>query len=200
MTTPHVHQAKINEWAADPNYPWQYKSTASGKWYKCNGEPGWQPDVEFRRKPRWFDMEQEWIAKGKPLVEYLQYIQGAHECWLDANGEPAWYDDLKYRFKEVSRHAALKAEWEAKGRPDTQSKNHKGEWEDIGKLYQNSWLENWEIRIKPTPHPNADVLRALAEDGSLDVSVSFVQADNLVERLWVTPPIGYILSFELKDK
>jgi len=151
MTKAHIHQDKINEWAADPTYPWQYKSTASGKWYKCNGEPGWQPDVEYRRKPRWFDMEQEWIAKGKPPVKYLQYIQGTHECWLDVNGEPEWNDNCEYR-------------------------------------------------IKPTPHPNADVLRALAENGSLDVSVSFVQADNLVERLWVTPPIGYILSVELRDK
>lgn len=202
MTTAHVHQDKIIEWASDPTYPWQYRSTATGKWFKCNGEPGWCSDVEYRHKPRWFDMEQKWIDKGKPPVEYLQYIQGAHECWLDVNGEPEWNDDCKYRLKEVSRHEALKAEWEAKGRPEKQYKQESEgvtEWRNIV-FGVDDWMEYCEYRIKPTPHPNADVLRALAEDGSLGVSVSFVQAANLVERLLVTPPIGYILSVELKDK
>lgn len=39
---------------------------------------------------------------------------------------PLWHDDVKYRFATVSRHSALKAEWEAKGRPQLQYK-----WRDL---------------------------------------------------------------------
>lgn len=195
MTTAHVHQDKIIEWASDPTYPWQYRSTATGKWFKCNGEPGWCSDVEYRHKPRWFDMEQKWIDKGKPPVEYLQYIQGAHECWLDVNGEPEWNDDCKYRLKEVSRHAALKAEWEAKGKPTV---------EYMSKLYGRwvkcnpQWLECDDYRIKPTPHPNADVLRALADDGSLKIDVfSTIGNFGVIE---IKQPKDNEWRFKLKGK
>jgi hypothetical protein len=167
MTKPHIHQDKINEWAADPSAVWQ--SDKGFGWNDCfENRPEWNPRVKYRRKPRWFDMEQEWIARGKPPVEFTSVNAGIwHEC------QPVWLDGIEYRFKEVSRHDALKAEWEAKGRPQTQFKDNY-QWIDCHR--EPLFHEETDYRIKPTPHPNADVLRALAEDGSL--SIQFYERDD----------------------
>lgn len=158
----HIHYDNIFEWAADPVWPWQYKNRQSVKWLKCTEEPGWQPDVDYRRKPRWYDMEQEWLAKGKPPVEF-QTDNG----WVISTDDPKWYENIEYRFKEVSRHAALKAEWEARGRPTRQVSKDGIAWENGALL----WDEDLHYRIKPIPHPDADVLRALAEDKSIIIDV-----------------------------
>lgn len=162
----HIHYDKIMEWAADPSGVWQFKYLAGWNDIKQGDAPDWTEDTEYRRKPRWFDLEQEWIAKGKPPVEML-FMNGE---WREV--DPRWVETSEYRFAIVSRHAALKAEWEAKGRPQLQYKwMSLPDWEDLP-TGLCTWLGECEYRIKPTPHPDADVLRALAEDGSLDVCIS----------------------------
>ncbi len=168
---PHVHQAKINEWAADPSAVWQFKEK-NGNWNEVvNPMPSWRQDVEFRRKPRWFDMEQDWISRGKPPVEIE-----IHGQWID--DEPKWHDEFEYRFKEekqASRHADLKAEWERRGQPQMRGR-FAGEWELIDG--HPAWMESVDYDFIPLPHPDADVLRALAEDGSLDVYVLMPSAGH----------------------
>lgn len=165
----HIHHDKIIEWAADTSVVWQYKGEGESEllWRDCAKKPAWNTTTNYRRKNRWFDMEQEWLAKGKPPVEMLEYA----DAWVDCN--PFWTEEEEYRFKEVSRHAALKAEWEAKGRPERQYKQESEgvtEWSNI--VYSAyDWMECCEYRIKPTPHHNADVLLALAEDGSLKINI-----------------------------
>jgi hypothetical protein len=63
----------------------------------------------------------------------------------------------------------LKAEWEEKGRPKRQYNGTNG-WKDVEESV-DEWHEYCEYRIKPTPHPDADVLRALADDGSLKINI-----------------------------
>ena len=181
---PHVHQKEINEWAADPSAAWQV-ADKNGKWIDIpNKSPTWHPDVNYRRKPRWFDMEQDWIAKGKPPVEFRCDITIGE--WVDVDS-PSWgRDDIEYRFKEVSRHAELKAEWEANGRPQIQFKWRDLEPVEFMDVPENNpnWSDGCDYRIKPTPHPDADVFRALAEDGSLKIEAF---APNLAGRgnVWV---------------
>jgi len=157
---PHIHAAIIGEWVKDTTRAVQTRESDAVTWLDCE-HPHWHADAQYRFKPRWFDMKNEWIAKGKPEVEAL-YRRG----W-EAVSDPAWNDGVEYRFKEVSRHAALKAEWEAKGRPDIQFKDD-GSWKNTK---NPRWSETTDYRIKPTPHPNADLLRALADDCTIPVRV-----------------------------
>lgn len=187
MTTPkpHVHQDKIIQWAADPGAVWQYDD--GNKWISIpkGSNPSWDEDTDYRRKPRWLDMEQEWVAKGKPPVEYFCDVMG----WMSAQ-YPKWRDDTEYRFKEVSRHAALKAEWEAKGKPQLQVQDVRGYWHDA--IVNSSWSDDCNFRIKPTPHPNAEVLRALAEDGSLEVGY----IDPINQNWYICKGIIYLLRIK----
>lgn len=66
----HIHYDKILEWAADPSAEWQSESAIG--WINLGkNAPLWNPLVNYRRKPDWFDMEQLWIANGKPPVEHF---------------------------------------------------------------------------------------------------------------------------------
>jgi len=108
---PHVHAAIISEWVKDTKRPMQCRVGDDGAWTECE-HPHWHAGTQYRFKSRWFDMEQLWIANGKPKVEY----KSLDSTWREQF--PPWCDGTEYRFKEVSRHAALKAKWEAKGRPE----------------------------------------------------------------------------------
>lgn len=114
---PHVHQDNIVEWAADPRAAWQH-SFFKDKWedIEKGTVPAWNENINYRRKPQWFDMEQDWIARGKPPVEVFEH--GKWHLCIDIH----WFDYCEYRFK-------------------------------------------------PTPHPDADVLLALAEDENIVVEV-----------------------------
>ena len=159
----HIHYDKILEWANDPIAEWQSRPSVLSTWESC-AEPLWNPKYGYRRKPRWFDMEQEWIARGKPPVE-SNYLHDWKEC------EPRWFEDVEYRFKKVSRHAALIAEWESKGRPKRQRLDtDSNEWLGIN-VDDDVFYDSVDYRIKATPHPDADVLRALAEDKDMEVQV-----------------------------
>ena len=139
----HVHYDKILEWAADPGAVWQ--KSLDGKLWEYVEEvtqPLWASCVIYRKKPRWFEMNQEWIAKGKPPVEVFLKCYGN---WEECSGEPGWLDDYEYRFPE---------------------------WLDDYEYRFPAWHENVNYRLKPIPHPDADVLRALADDVSLKIEVS----------------------------
>ena len=161
---PHVHAAIIGEWVKDTTRPMQCRQGNDGKWLTCD-KPHWHTDTQYRFKPRWFDMQQLWIEKGKPAVNVRSKDTGM--AWMLC-GDPTWRDDAEYEFVKVSRHAALRAEWEEKGRPARQVADADGKWHDITKnVYE--WMEWADYRIKPTPHPDADVFRAMADDKDLSI-------------------------------
>lgn len=182
---PHVHQEKIIEWAADPTWPWQVQY-ANEDWRDVPSIPRWHENAEYRRKPRWYDMAQEWIALGQPPVEIISM-----GMWRDCN-TILWADNCEYRLKDVLRHAAVRAEWEAKGRPLMQwCPRGASRWEDV--FNTPVWNEETDYRIKPTPHPDADVWRAFAEDKSIIVEVllgsGWVPLDIMDRRYRICPDV-----------